>query len=170
MDIEEISDRLEIRQVLLRYCRGVDRGIASLIVGAYHEDAIDTHGAFTGSAEEFAALCIENFDKPNLSAQHHLTNSIIELNGDRAAVETYFLAWRPQLGEKTGDPELVQIGGRYLDRFEKRNGSWKISQRNVVFDWVQAPVPISELDETHGYPKGARREADLSAALLLDET
>ncbi|MEQ9661895.1 MAG: nuclear transport factor 2 family protein [Parasphingopyxis sp.] len=166
MNIGAISDRLEIRDVLLRYCRGVDRGITSLIVGAYHDDAIDTHGTFKGSAEQFAALCVSNFDKPNLPAQHHLTNSLIELEGDRAAVETYFLAWRPQLNEVTGEAELVQIGGRYLDQFEKRADTWKISERVVVFDWMSEPMPLSTLDEAHGYPIGRRRDADPSAVLF----
>ena len=34
----------EIRDVLMRYARGVDRGEADLITSCYHPDAVDDHG------------------------------------------------------------------------------------------------------------------------------
>ncbi|MET0378059.1 MAG: nuclear transport factor 2 family protein [Spongiibacteraceae bacterium] len=46
MDINEVIAHIEIRQALVRYCRGVDRSDEAMIRSAFHEDAIDEHGAF----------------------------------------------------------------------------------------------------------------------------
>jgi hypothetical protein len=35
-----------------------------------------------------------------------------------------------------GDTEMI-LAGRYLDRFEKRSGVWKIAYRKMVNDWCR---------------------------------
>lgn len=165
MNLDELTAHIEIRQALVRYCRGVDRGDAELIKSAFHEDAKDEHGPFTGNREELAALIVSRFDAAGITGQHQLTNIYIELDGDRARVESYFLALRPQR-DAAGNPELVPLSGRYLDRFERRGRLWRIMFRQVVFDWMRMPIPATDLDTSHGYPAGARRGEDLSAALF----
>lgn len=166
MDIESLSAKLEIREALVRYCRGVDRGDAALIMSAYHEDALDIHGSFRGTPREFAELVVAKFDEAGLPGQHHVTNTLIELDGSSARVETYFLAWRPQRNGATGAPELVPLGGRYIDQFELRDGAWKIAMRNTVFDWLGKPIAPGLLEDDHDYPKGNRRSADPSHMLM----
>ncbi len=39
MNLEELSARTEIHDVLLRYCRGLDRVDMDLVRGAFHKDA-----------------------------------------------------------------------------------------------------------------------------------
>ncbi|MDX6739529.1 nuclear transport factor 2 family protein [Actinocorallia sp. A-T 12471] len=39
MNLEELSARAQIHDVLLRYCRGLDRVDMDLVRGAFHEDA-----------------------------------------------------------------------------------------------------------------------------------
>jgi hypothetical protein len=167
MDIDEISARLAIQEALARYCRGVDRGDAALIESAYHPDALDIHGSFRGTPAEFAALCIEKFDAAkNIVGQHHVTNSVMDIAGEEARVESYFLAWRPQANAVTGDPEIVPLGGRYLDRFEKRGNEWRIARRETIFDWLGKAAAYGAFEWSHDYPKGARREADPSTAFM----
>src|SRR3546814_19862447 len=38
------------------------------------------------------------------------------------------------MGEAERD---VSIGGRYLDRMEKRDGEWRIAQRAMLYAWYQ---------------------------------
>lgn len=42
--LQTLLDERDIREVLLRYCRGVDRCDAALIASCYHEDSLDDHG------------------------------------------------------------------------------------------------------------------------------
>ena len=50
MDVQELLDKQQIHEALMRYARGVDRGDAALICSAYHPDAVDEHGVgdYTG--------------------------------------------------------------------------------------------------------------------------
>lgn len=42
----------EIRDVLMLYARGVDRGEADLVASCYRPDAVDDHGSFVVTAAE----------------------------------------------------------------------------------------------------------------------
>ena len=57
------------------------------------------------------------------------------LEGDTAKVETQVLSYhRVDFGTDHHD---TIIGGRYLDRFEKRDGEWRIAERTMMYDWEQ---------------------------------
>jgi hypothetical protein len=157
------ADHIEIQQVLYRYCRAVDRGDEALLRSVYHPGAIDRHGAFCGSGAEFAAYLVPAMDQAPRVGQHHITNILIDVDGDLADVESYFLALHP-LGDKaTGEASHVPVTGRYLDRFERRDGAWKIADRTVVLDWSATPVTWAPWGAQGDYPQGGRREEDPSS-------
>ena len=63
------------------------------------------------------------------------------MNGDAIAQpaaqwarsEAYFIAHH-RIPSPDG-PQHMIAAGRYLDRFEKRNGEWRISHRHAIYDW-----------------------------------
>jgi ketosteroid isomerase-like protein len=162
MKVDEISAHIEIMQALYRYCRGVDRGDADMICSAYHDDAIDQHGPFVGTAREFCAYLIGRMDAVPFVGQHHITNSLIDLDGDFADVESYFLALQPEPDEQGGFRHAV-VCGRYLDRFARRNGSWKIAERKVIVDVSQGTGLGAAWTRAATFLAGGRRESDPSA-------
>ena len=122
-----------IREVLQRYCRGVDRGDAELIKTVYHDDAIDEHGFFKGSGTEFADLIAAKKRAEAATSIHFLGNSLFDhVQGTRADVETYFISFNEYLDS---DANHQLFAGRYLDTFEERDGEWRIVHRMVVHDW-----------------------------------
>jgi hypothetical protein len=161
MNLEEVAAHIEIRQVLYRYCRGVDRGDKALIAGVYHAGAEDRHGNWRGPGREFADFLVPLMDKIPLIGQHHITNVLVELRGEEADVESYFIAMQPET--RADGPALAFVSGRYLDTFARRDGVWLIADREVVLDvasemWSAAPWPgLSR------FPLGKRREADPSS-------
>lgn len=161
MTLDEIAAHIEIRQALYRYCRGVDRGDAAMIAGVYHEGAIDNHGAWRGEGRAFGDYLVPNMDKTPLIGQHHITNVLIELAGETAHVESYFIAFHPEQAE--GGPRLSFVGGRYLDRFERRGGAWLIADRVVALDVTRVLERMNDWPGAAYFPAGARREADASA-------
>lgn len=171
MDIEDLEAELEIRRVLARYCRGVDRGDLALLKSVYHPDAHDDHGMFVGSGWDFAEALVPAMDRNTLNSQHHLTNVLIERDGDRAAVESYVIALHPTRDPKSGVEVHQLAGARYLDRFEKRDGEWKIAERRVVIDWTRAGQPAEEWSawKSTGL-RGARREHDPSHGFFTPPT
>jgi hypothetical protein len=140
---DEIAARLEIAEVLARYCRGVDRMDVNLLRSVYHEDSTDDHTTFKGSGWEFAAYIVETCRQLGGVSQHNITNSRVELHGgDVAHADTYYVTHHAFGDPETGENMLLVALGRYLDRLEKRAGAWKIKNRLVTIDWSSyTPAP-----------------------------
>jgi hypothetical protein len=153
MKLEEISAHIEIRQVLAAYSRGVDRWDVDLLKSVYHPDAIDKHTMFNGKGWEFADFIVDWCRRAGGVSQHHLTNIYIELHGDAANVETYYLAYHELRDEASGKETLLNTGGRYLDRFERRNGVWKIADRLCTIDWSRGNLPGERWPRAADFPK-----------------
>jgi hypothetical protein len=128
--MQELLDHHRIRTVMGRYARGVDRYDEELVLSVFHEDALDCHGINTVSPTGVVEKLMPAL-KEREASNHYLMNSVIDVDGDVAHVETYFILVRKLIG--ADDVELM--GGRYVDRFERRRGSWKVAVRVVVADW-----------------------------------
>ncbi len=144
--LQTLLDKQEILELLSAYFNASDRHDHDKLRTLYHEDAIDDHGAF------FKGLAMEFVDKlPEIQApmeilHHNMTTHNIKVDGDYAEGEIYVLAYHKVKGE-TGSFDLL-IGGRYFDKYEKRNGVWKFSHKAVVADWATVNDP-SVVDLSH---------------------
>jgi len=144
--LQDMVDEHALRKLVNLYCRAVDRGDVELLRSLYHRDATDAHGGFsTGSAAAFIEQIAAA--RPYLrSMQHHVTTVNFALDGDIAEGEVYTIATHTIAA---GDHDVdVIVGGRYLDRYEKRDGVWKFVERAVVTDWAQVNDP-STVDLGH---------------------
>lgn len=166
-DLRALLDKEAIRECLFRYCRGIDRADEDLLRSAYWTDAFDSHGAYAGSAEGFFAQALPRLRSGGRGV-HQVSNVLIELHNDRAAVESSFLA----LQTNAAAPALQTfLCGRYLDRFERRGGEWRIAQRTVVYDWIEERTRPELAQEdaqlfAKRQPTGARTPADPLYAFL----
>ena len=144
MATAKAEDFIAIQQALYRYCHGVDRGRAEIAKSCFWPEATDHHGDFDGPVFELIDRVVERSAAYPYMMQHHLTNIMISIEDDRANVECYFLAQNP-VRNQDDNFILMFMGGRYLDRFERRNGEWKSAKREVVIDWAKhldgAPWP-----------------------------
>ena len=129
--------RAEIEDCLCRYARCIDRRDWAALADCFHGDAIDRHGEFHGTLSEFIAWVSERHAAVPFS-MHFLGNCLIEFRDEAvAAAETYFVAM--QRRERTATDGSVEatdfeVFGRYVDRFERRDGAWKVAARQVVYD------------------------------------
>lgn len=171
--LQSLLDREAIRECVFRYCRGIDRLDEAALRASYWPDATDRHGAYQGSATGFIDGALRRLP---LSGRmiHHVGNLSIELRGDQAAVETYFLAWQ-RSPDAAGIPQETFLAGRYVDRFERRGDEWRVAARVVVYDWMQPLGAASVEDEAARFgprvPIGGRKPDDPWYGLLaaLDE-
>jgi hypothetical protein len=131
-DVTIMRDRQAIWDCLMRYSRGVDRFDRDLVLSAYHPDALDDHGKFLGSPAEFWDWAHDQHSRVHLSHQHYIANHSCELDGDVAHTETYYMFAAIC---REGAPVAI-TGGRYVDRFEKRGGEWRIAYRVCTRDWA----------------------------------
>ena len=160
-EIKHLIDRQAILDCLTRYCRGMDRFDRELVLSAYHPDAIDDHGAFVGTREEFIDWAFALHEKGQISTQHHLTNHTCDIDGSVAHAETYYI-----FSARNVDETLWVAGGRYLDRLECRTGQWKIATRYCLVEWsgtLQAgAIPFADIADVHATGVPARNATDPS--------
>jgi SnoaL-like domain len=133
-DLIGVIDREKIRDCLARLSRGLDRRNADLVRGCYWPDATDDHGVFVGSVEEFVNWVVPGFPSMILTL-HTLGQSLIDLRGDTAVVETHVTTYHRI--DMNGQERDIFVGSRYLDRMEKRNQEWRIARRKMIYDWVR---------------------------------
>lgn len=149
--LQRLADELAIRKVLAIYCRAVDRCDSELLKSVYWPDAVDNHGTFNGNALAFVDYVIPALRQMRQTV-HQISNVLIELDGDRARVETYVCASH-LIPEGTDLIDSVFLG-RYLDRFERREGEWRIAERVVVMDWNRIDHATAVWEE--GYAREMR--------------
>ena len=148
----------EIRRVLYRYCRGVDRLDLDLVRSCYWPDATDDHGAFKGTVDEFIDWIGRLLPRNDVTT-HQLTNILIEEAGDGVAhVETYGMADHQTLGGP--DEHNSTICFRYLDRFERRDGEWRIAERFCTTEWVRIHPQASIFVPDARFERGRRDGTD----------
>jgi hypothetical protein len=144
-DLQRLADRQAIQDCVHRYARGIDRRNWEFLASAFHPGAMLHQGDFKGTIEEMLANVAARHAAIEQSA-HLLTNILIEFDNDNGAVvETYYLAYLRNahlpamvrtalLGD--GAPEAGKIDmrslGRYIDRFECRDGHWRIAKRVCI--------------------------------------
>jgi hypothetical protein len=146
--VQRLLDQQTIVEVLYRRARAGDRADAELAHSCYHTDATERHGEFEGHAHEFidvVSLTRPTPGAPNQGMQHVVTNVLVDFADEaHAFVESYYAAWR-----QMSDGIDATIGGRYLDKFEKRDGRWAIAHRDVIFDWSRTDPEAPKFWEKH---------------------
>jgi hypothetical protein len=133
--LRSLADERAITRVIHQYCRGIDRLDPELVRSCYHADAVDDHGSFLGTRDEFVTWVFRLLDK-YASTMHYVGQVLIDIEGDVARSETYALATHRGSLDGIFDPRLNLITGfRYVDRFERRDGRWAIAHRVAVTEW-----------------------------------
>jgi ketosteroid isomerase-like protein len=139
--LQLLLDKQEIHEVIMRYCRAIDRCDEELLRSVYHSDAWDDHGQFKGKASDFIPVCMKALRDDFHGTMHAICNELVEIEGDTAYSESYFVAYHR--ANKDGVEHELVLGGRYVDRFERRQGVWKIAHRVVAheFDTIEPAKP-----------------------------
>jgi hypothetical protein len=152
--LRRLWDKEEIRSAMYRYARGVDRRDYDLVRSAYHPDAYDDHGNYKGDVDGL----IEWISRRHAvieQSMHIIGHTHVEfLSDDVAIAESYVVCpqrYPAEAGETimawVGDVELspdqrlrVVMYSRMNDRFERRQGEWRIARRIVVIEEVDARI------------------------------
>lgn len=134
VDMSEMVEKFALQQLAWTYCHAIDRGDLRLVRSLYHDDAIDDHGPmFRGSPDEYVAWLpsmLANWE----ATSHVISNMLFLIDGNQAEGELAVLAYH-----RTPAPDSREIiaRGRYLDRYEKRDGIWRFLRRSLVLDSME---------------------------------
>jgi 3-phenylpropionate/cinnamic acid dioxygenase small subunit len=164
--LQRLLDKDEIRDALCRYARAVDRGDWDLMRTTYHADAHDEHGDYKGGIDGLVEWLDQRFAGVD-NSMHLLGNCLIDFAGpDLALVETYFVSRRlrpPTADERKSigarDVMCREAWGRYVDRFERREGQWRVAHRTVVLEASSTSLALGGA-RSEGLRWGRRERGD----------
>jgi hypothetical protein len=159
--LEQALDRQEIVDCLTRFSRGMDRFDRGLFRSAFHDDAVIAAGPFVGGPAELYDWASTLHEAGQVATQHCLLNLTLEIDGDTAHSENYYL-----FVGRNRDQTNWLAGGRYLDRLERRKGVWRIALRTNVIEWSgmvpTLPIPFADVPDIDGNGAPARSPEDPS--------
>ena len=149
---------------MMTYCRAIDHLDEALLRSVFHPDSYHRHGfegpssdpsrpSQPGKPGDFVAYAFGVLNT-HTRTHHQLGNIFVEIEADgvTAYTEAYFTACHrmrakgdPKAAANAYDTEMdFWVGGRYMDRMEKREGVWKIAYRVGITDWMRTDPPTSQ--------------------------
>ena len=159
--LEQLLDRQDILDCLVRFCRGMDRFDRELFLSAFHADAVIAAGPFVGGPVELYVWASDLHEQGQKATMHYLLNHTCEIDGHSAHTETYYVF----TGRNRDDTNWM-AGGRYIDRLERRDGAWKIALRTNAIEWSgmvpTTPIPFADVPGIQLNGVAARSKEDPS--------
>lgn len=153
-DLAVLEAERAIRQQIERHSRALDRLDRSLLASLWTEDGVlrDRDEGREGTARMLLGPWL---DALSLSAMrlHRMAHSRIEVVRDEAVSETYYSSLVRGSAEANGQVIDRHRRGRYLDRWMRRDGVWRLREREIVmeFAWTQSvEAPPSARDSQRG--------------------
>ncbi len=146
-DVRALLDKQACAELVFRLARAIDRRDEALMRSVFHDGATDDHGLFAGTAAAFVDWVLPLLATMTRT-QHLIGQCLIEAAGDTARGESYFTAHHALAGQN-GTDRVTIAAGRYLDRFERRLGVWRIAHRHAVYDWSSAGPSTDAWDRAH---------------------
>jgi 3-phenylpropionate/cinnamic acid dioxygenase small subunit len=136
------ADVVALQQLAYRYAEAVDTGDVDGFLGVFHPDA--RVRSFAADADEpFSdvaghgqlASMPETTQRTFRRTFHQMTNHLVTVDGDVAS-GTLLCAAR-FLGNDPADGTAGVNVIRYVDRYERRSGEWRIAEREIHFLWSE---------------------------------
>jgi len=130
LSLQEISDRIEIHDLLVRYSHAIDTRDFDGLDSVFTPDAFIDYSSMGGAKgslpeiKEFLRKAMAQFS----GFQHMIANSMIELRGDTATGRT--MCHNPMvLTRPDGRTHVFYCGLWYVDRLVRTPAGWRIRER-----------------------------------------
>lgn len=176
--IEQLIVRANMSDVLSLYAHAIDRRRWHLLEHVFHDDAqwwVSSNGDsrnWRAAADASKAI----FDAHLGRTHHAIANLLITFEDERTAMsETYVTAYHRVRADAPlggmfggiGSEYDLLAGGRYLDTWERRAGTWKISRRRIHSEWRHMQSAADGiLSAVPPEARGSWDDSDLSTAVV----
>lgn len=128
LSVQEMSDRFEIQDLLVGYCYAVDTRDFDALDRYFTSDAVIDYSEMVGvkgSLPEIKAFLRESF-KGVLAAQHAVSTTRYEIDGDRATTKT--VCYNPMTVTNGTDKDTVVFGLWYIHDYVRTPEGWRIAR------------------------------------------
>jgi len=136
LTLRRLDAEAQIRNCINRHALGSDILDEEMWKSTYWPDAQEDHGWYQGNAHAFVEQVVVELRTEMDTTSHHVSNFMIDVSGESASAVSYFLAYCRHV-RSDGSKRDSLSGGRYIDRFERRDGIWKIADRVTKADWIR---------------------------------
>jgi hypothetical protein len=129
----ELLSKHQVQEQLNHWTRGADRIDIDEMRSAFHPNAHIDYGFFDGTVEEFLPWVVRFHSEDLVSTTHTISSVLVKVSGETAGSESRVeccLRFRHPSG---GELDLL-LAGRYLDKWERREGVWRIADRTALVD------------------------------------
>jgi len=126
----QLRDRLDIEDLLTRYCAAIDAKDFDLLDEVFTADATIDYTRSGGIRDAYPAVksWLTTVLAPFRVVQHLITNVRVEIDGDRARSVCYF--FNPMgLPQKDEGVHTFFCGGIYRDQLIRTERGWRITER-----------------------------------------
>jgi hypothetical protein len=138
VDLQEISDRLEIEGVLVRYTRAIDTGDWDALDGVFTPEAEIDYTESGGIADVYPtvkAWLAEVLPAFFPERMHSLAQVDIRLDGDEALATAYFHNPMPLPDPGEGGTTVVEFGGLYHHTMVRTGEGWRSRRLHEEIVW-----------------------------------
>ena len=168
LQVQQLRAHEEIRNRIHAYARALDRLDRRLLADQFWPDARVDYGAFYQGLVTGFIHAAMRYQGAMRDTQHLVDSVTVTMAEDTADVESYVHATHVLVDGS----ELVQlaVGARYVDRFERRQSTWKISSRTEIMDggrWMRMSERWRGL--ARELPRGLKVRTDLAHRFSLRE-
>ncbi len=144
LSLEEMSDRVEIQDLLVRYTVAIDTKDWKLLDTCFTPDAqldYTSTGGIKGPYPEIR-VWLEKALAAFPMTVHYISNSTVELEGDEARARTYVI--NPMgFPNQEGGLHIFTVGGYYVDKLVRTRDGWRIRERVEDQAFLDGSLPDS---------------------------
>jgi 3-phenylpropionate/cinnamic acid dioxygenase small subunit len=142
LSLEEVSDRIEIQDLLVRYTVAIDTKDWKLLDTCFAADAqldYTSTGGIKGPYPEVRAW-LEKALAAFPMTVHYISNSTVELKGNEASARTYVI--NPMgFPKQDGSLHIFTVGGYYVDELVRTPEGWRIRERREDQAFLDGSLP-----------------------------
>lgn len=140
--LASLRDRLEVEELLTRYCSAIDERRFDRLEGVFLPHARLDYTSAGGPAGDFVSVrrWLERALAPFAMTQHLVTNFAIETDGDDGRSTCSF--YNPMgLPQPDGSLHTFLCGGFYRDRLRRTPAGWRIRERVLEQRYLHGSLP-----------------------------
>ena len=154
MDIETLAAKQAISELHYKYAQGLDKKDWSVFRSVFHDKIMTDYSRWgmgvptEMSGDDYVRLVQYLFSTDGLVTQHYMTNSLIEVSGDRAAGDTYVFA-RHKRGE-----DVMSLNAFYTCKYLKTEAGWRITSIVMTPRWDEGADVVNFFQIPDPHPTG----------------
>lgn len=131
LSLQEISDRLEIQELVARYSYALDSRDFDALDDLFTPDAILDYratGAIRGSLAEMKAFVTDAFTMFD-ATQHLTTQTMLRFDADGNTAYGKSACHNPMVFGGDNKPKMMVLGLWYVDKFVRTPDGWRFQER-----------------------------------------